>query len=345
MKKSPILFLTFFVLLFNKSLSQNLSTKDSITNFYTSFMDGLETRYLHRAKVDWKEMKAYALKNALKTKSFKNSLETTVLVFDSIKCNHCKLFSETGFYGSTLNKQLSKGDFSEAYLLELQKKPPFEVRLINKSIGYINIPGMLMINLTKDSLNIETQRMYDKIAHLAKKNIVKGWIIDLRFNSGGNVYPMLASLHYLLGDNIMYNGLDNDGNITNIHRLKDGGFYTGQILEVKVKTSVKPNLKIPIALLIGKMTGSSGEDIAVAFKNRQKTTFIGEKTYGFLTGNDLVELPYNNKLALTVSYIADQNNIYRKFITPDIKVVKKDDFTNFMNDENIIQALKFIEKR
>lgn len=341
MKKVFLISISFLTLITNVSFGQNSSAQDSITNFYGKLIGELQTKYLNRNEINWAKIESYALGNALKAKNFEESLTAASLIFDSIKCNHCQLFSEQGFYGSTLNKSLSQDDFSREFLLKYQKQPSFEVKLIKDNIGYIQIPGMLMIDLSKDSLNLETQKMYNQIVDLMKDNTIEGWVIDLRFNTGGNVYPMLASLHYLIGDNIVYKELDANGNIVKTNKLKNGGFYSGENLEAKATTSVLPNLKIPVAIITGKMTGSSGEDIAVAFKNRSNTIFIGENSYGFLTGNDLIELPYNTKIALTTCYIVDNNDIYREFIIPDVTIIKEDNFEELAKDKSIIKAIDF----
>ena len=337
--------LVFFFLISNLSFSQKLSTKDSITTFYSHLLDSIQAKYLNSEKVNWKQVKVSTIENAIRANSFEESLNQIIKLFDTIDCNHCELFTDKGSYKSTLNKPLSQDDFSMEFLLKLEKKPSFEVKLINENIGYVIIPGMLMIDLSQNALNIETQKMYDEIAQLAKKNELNGWIIDLRFNIGGNVYPMLAALHSLLGDNIVYNTVDKNGSVILPHRLKNGGFYSGKKLETEAKISVSPNLSVPVAIITGKMTGSAGEDIAVAFKNRTNVIFIGEKSYGLLTGNDLIDFPFNLKLALTTSYISDINNKYEPYITPDVEIIKKDNFEDLLKDQNIIRAIEFFESK
>ncbi|WP_282079503.1 S41 family peptidase [Aquimarina algiphila] len=319
--------------------------KDSIAFFYNDLLSNLESKYLNRKEIDWDNIKAYTLKNAFEAKDFETSLKTTTKLFDTIGCNHCELFAEKDSYKSTLNTPLSQDDFSIEFLRALENETGFnfDVKLINKNIGYINMPGMLLINLSQDSLNLKTQKMYDKIVELKKKETIKGWVIDLRFNIGGNAYVMLAALYNLLGDNIVYNSVDINGAKINTNRLENGGFYSGKTLKTKVNISTPPDLQIPVALIIGKMTGSAGEDIAVAFKNRKNVIFIGEKSYGFLTGNDVFELPFNTKIALTMSYIVDVNNKYREYIIPDIEVIKKDNFKDLAKDEKIIRAIAFFE--
>ena len=336
---SSILLLTLIF----PAFGEEKSDRDKINEFYTALLTQLESNYLHRSTTDWTLVRTLVSEKTSQVQSFEEALPIVTDVFDAIKCNHCQLFSKENHYTSTLNPQFSQGDFSREFLLEYEKQTPFHVKIIDDNIGYINIPGMLLIDLTHDELNLETQKMYDAIAKTAKENSIKGWVIDLRFNIGGNVYPMLASLHYFLGNNVMYKGLNHLSQVTQSHTLKDGGFYTGKKLEAKANLSIKPNLKTPVALIVGKMTASAGEDILVAFKGRKNTTTIGEKSYGFLTGNDMFDLPYDNKIALTVSYIADQNNIYQKYITPDILISKKDNFEDISKDENIVQALRFIK--
>lgn len=324
---------------------QPQTVTDSITSFYTNLFEKLESKYLKREEVDWQTIKAYAFKNALKAKSFKASLETTTLVFDTIGCNHCQIFSDKGFYSSTLNKSLSADDFSLEFVKELEKRPSFQAKLIGENIGYINMPSMLMINLSQDSLNLETQKMYDQIVAVKKSGKIKGWVLDLRFNGGGNVFPMLAALHPLVGDTIVYNAIDDNGIIISTQRLKNGGIYSNEELQAKVSASVEPNTEIPVAVIFNRLTGSSGEDILVAFKNRKNVIFIGTRSNGLLTGNKLIELPFNSKIALTTSYIVDANNQYKEYFTPDVEVIKKDNFEDLSKDGNIIRALEFFTSK
>jgi len=341
---TSVLFSAFFVVTTSYGQERPETVEDSITVFYSALLNKLESKYLHREDVDWGTIKRHTLENALKAKNLEASLKTASKLFDTIGCNHCGLFSGKKSYESTLKKPLVADDFSEEFQQNLEKKSSWEfsVKLINKNIGYINMPGMLLINLSQDSLNIKTQEMYDKIANLKKKEKIEGWVIDLRFNIGGNAYVMLASLHALLGDTIVYKSMDDYGKIVKIQRLDKGGFYSGEELKTKVETSTDPDVTIPVALITSKMTGSAGEDVAVAFKNRKNVLIIGRNTYGFLTGNDMFKLPFNRQAAITLSYIVDAKNKYRAYITPDVKVVKKDNFEELSKDENIIKAVAFI---
>jgi len=79
-------------------------------------------------------------------------------------------------------------------------------QVIDKNIGYIRIPGN----------NDFAFKMVDSIAnditnHINKVNSakIKG-IIDLRINTGGNMYPILLGLKEFIGsDNIVFGGFRN----------------------------------------------------------------------------------------------------------------------------------------
>ncbi len=63
-----------------------------------------------------------------------------------------------------------------------------------ENIGYYRIPGGSTRNLA-----FVTQMLADSLCTLQPAT-VKGWIIDLRLNTGGNIWFMLPPLAGLIGD-------------------------------------------------------------------------------------------------------------------------------------------------
>lgn len=314
----------------------------NIKTFYEALFDHLERDYLHRKDYEWPSLREQTVLRALDAENFSASIALTPSLFDSIKCNHCQIFMGDNFYGSTLNKSLSQDDFSNEFLLEYQEKPMFSVKLLNGKYGYINIPGMLLIDLSIEELSVKTQEMYDQIVKLSKSNSIEGWFIDLRFNIGGNAYPMITALHHLLGDRVVYKVKDNDGTVLSEQRLKKGQFFTDDILRTKADISLPADTTTPVAIIIGKLTASAGENVAVAFKHRDNVIYIGEESYGHLTGNDLVDLPQGGQFAITTGYIVDEDGEYRPTIKPDIKVSKQDNFEHLILDGNVATGIEFI---
>ncbi|MFD2562545.1 S41 family peptidase [Aquimarina rubra] len=319
------------------------SVQDSINVFYDQFFEQLEANYLYRKNVDWNQIKPDIKKEALKSRTFEQSLEVCSKLFDTIKGDHLLLFSEKGVYQSNLKRQITQEDLHKSLLEAYAKEPKFEVKLINDHYGYVFIPGMLLLNATQEELNENAQKIYDSIIKLDKAQKIKGWIIDLRLNIGGNSNVMLAGLYHLIGDNTVSLYLDADKNVKNRSGLDKGIYYENQKIQAEVKTNAKAKANIPVALITGVMTASAGEFVALGFRGRKNTVIIGEESYGLTTANDLFELPYKTKAAITLSYGTDRSAIFTKTIKPKIEIIKEANFQDLTKDKNIIEAIKFID--
>lgn len=187
--------------------------------------------------------------------------------------------------------------------------------LLHHKIGYIVLPNFSgqEEEAIKYALHVSTL-----IKNLAKHNPC-GWVIDLRQNRGGNMWPMLAGIAPLVGEGKLGAFIDSDGKESKwIHRKGD------LLIEKDVVFSLPagalytiPNTP-PIAVLIGPKIASSGEAIAVAFKNRPHTRFFGQKTDGRSTSNVPFPLKDGAELVLTTAVFADRyNNIYEAGVLPD----------------------------
>lgn len=138
-----------------------------------------------------------------------------------------------------------------------------------------------------------------------------GWIVDLRGNVGGNMWPMLAGIGPLLGEgdhlgefltpNSYSTWKYRDGVAAEIENGKENSYPAVAGAPYKVAGTPK------VAVLIDRGTGSSGEAIAIAFRGRPNTRFFGEHTQGASTANDVIELPDGASLWLTVGVDRDRN--------------------------------------
>lgn len=330
-----------------KGQNQKQKVTDSIQIFSDSLFSKLKENYLFKDDVSWNEIKIRFEENASAHDSFEKSLNESRALFDSIGCNHCMLFSENGYYPATPKKQLLYKDYSYEFGKKHSEGVEFSVAKLGDSYGYIEIPGMLLLNLSQEELNAKTQNMYDEIAMLDKNNHLKGWIIDLRFNIGGNSYPMINALYHLLGDKVVYTELAGNKTIEKVNKLENGKFYSDAIVKTEIKLTHKnPDIKIPVALIIGNWTASAGETIVLAFEGRENVITIGEPTYGHLTANSLFELPFEVKAPLTTGYLADMDGHYSENLKPDVPVKEeKNNFNNLIEDQHIIEAMKFIDSK
>ena len=337
------LFITSLVVLatsFNL-FSQSLTVKDSIQTFYDSLFYHLEKDYLFRENIDWKNVKPTIYSEAIQQKTFEESLKSCTTLFNEIKDDHCAIFSEKSYYSNTNQKQFTAKDFSVSFVEKYNAQPTFETQILDNQYAYVLIPGMLLLN--PDSAKIKAQEMYDQMVALKASSEIKGWIIDLRFNIGGNAYAMIDALYHLLGNEIVYTELNLEHKAVKVNRLENGQFLSGEKEELSINVSEVVDSDIPVALITGKLTGSAGEDVVLAFRKRNHVLTIGEESYGFLTGNDEVHLPFGVKMAMTTSYLADKSEVYTRTIVPGIKIEKQDNFENLLEDKNVVEAIRFID--
>lgn len=159
---------------------------------------------------------------------------------------------------------------------------------------------------------------------------VCGWIVDLRDNTGGNLWPMLAGIGPLLGAEVV-------GSLTNsppgvVWRYRDGRSWSGDSTLPTAfdgwGTSVGPKLThgdAPVALLIGRKTASSGEMTTLAFLGRRDVRSFGDSTAGYASSNKTLPLRDGATLIVTSAYPRDRlGRRYPLHIAPDELVAASD---------------------
>jgi len=326
----------------NKDNESRIGAADSINVFYKALFKSLKADYLHRKSIDWKSLEDETYRNIQSYNNFKTSLNEIRNLFDKIKATHCIVYNGDDKYTVT-RKVISKDLYSSQWKSKYDSKPRFEVKVIDGKYGYILMPGMSFSDNSAEHMSQIAQPMYDEIVKIKAGNNIKGWIIDLRFNTGGNSAPMLLALYDFLGNTDIWGELDENKKLVRKYKLTNGGY----IQKSQTIASIKPNGKLldkeRVALITGIFTGSSGEVTALAFKGRQNTIFIGENTAGYTTGNVTWPLPFNSLIALTTGYYSDRDGNYYPFIYPDVVVSKQDNFQDLMADANVQKAIEFIK--
>ena len=192
----------------------------------------------------------------------------------------------------------------------------FNGKLLNQNIGYINMKGFG----SGDSISIRqyADSLQNQIKSIDNENL-KGWIIDLRENTGGNCWPMLTGLGPLLGNGICGYFIDNKQKKSSwFYRDGKSGIDSVAIAKVSKRPYHLINDLNPIAILTGHQTASSGEIVVIAFHNKNNVRSFGEPTRGLSTGNANYTLSDSSMILLTRSIDADrQGNIFGGKVKPD----------------------------
>lgn len=175
-----------------------------------------------------------------------------------------------------------------------------------------------------------------------------GWIVDLRFNSGGNMWPMIEALSSLFGtknSGILGAWIASDREKPTWWGFRNGRGFSGDeyLPDYIVSNYVVRQPSAPVAILIGGWTKSSGEFLAVAFTGRQKTALFGEDSAGFLTANSSFVLSDGATLALATARATDRlGRPTGERLQPDIRIASQPIGTDIANDKTIASAKEWV---
>lgn len=164
-----------------------------------------------------------------------------------------------------------------------------EVRLLKEDIVYIILPAHSGIKVP-DSLYVHT------VLDFLQENLdAKGVILDLRDNSGGNMYPMIAAVSPLLPDGIVlsFKNRTHTMPVSLEYVLKNARLQPGGIKKVSSTT--------PLAILTNEWTASSGEATLLCFRGLEKVRTFGKPTAGYASANIVQELADGYQLLITIS--------------------------------------------
>ena len=144
---------------------------------------------------------------------------------------------------------------------------------------------------------------------------IRGVILDLRDNTGGDMGPMVAAVSPLLPDGTVLQ-FDLAGSRQDV--TLSGGVVAGGGSRTEAEALKK--LAVPVAVLQNGMTASSGEAVLLCFKGMDQVRFFGSDTAGYCSVNNVRTLYDGARIQLTVGSDVDRTGrIYCEDpIPPDV---------------------------
>lgn len=152
------------------------------------------------------------------------------------------------------------------------------------------------------------------------------WIVDLRCNRGGNMWPMIAGVGALIGEGTIGSFIHNSASQPPVSWVYNNGAACYKKADMEqpepITTASAPypvlDYAIPVAVLTSSITGSSGEMTLVAFRGRPNLRTFGEATEGLTTAVAMHNLEDGAILGIAESVPADRTGyIYDSKIQPD----------------------------
>jgi hypothetical protein len=210
-----------------------------------------------------------------------------------------------------------------------------------RNFGYVVLPRCSAKD--NDGLLLYAADVRRILTDIAAQN-PKGWIVDLRGNTGGNMWPMLTGIGPILGDGPAGSFVAADGNVTWFYQDgKTGTRNPGGVETVSLTLDEEPALRTPspapVAVLVDSSTASSAEAITIAFHGRPDTRFFGTHTAGKSTAVQPFKLDDGAELYLTTAIDADRSGkSYPDGFTPDQVVSVSGSSMPQENNDVVIQA-------
>ena len=268
----------------------------------------MKRNYYRRDSVNWQPLVEAAKKRLSQSSDCEAAYQSVQWCFDQMKEQH-------SFIMPPVKAALYSGNVNSSKLpITRSVTGPLLHELIESDMAYISVPW---ISSTDNAVCTGYADSLQSLIRMFDQEGISKWIIDLRNNTGGNCWPMLAGLGPLLGNGI-------HGYFVSSKERIPISYMNGVVLQgrqSRFRVSDAYTLtqhKKTIIILTGEKTSSAGEIIALAFKGRDHVYLYGEPTAGLTTANATYPLSDGSLLVLTVCKEADRHGkIVEGKIYPD----------------------------
>lgn len=243
---------------------------------------------------EWKSTYNECLKMIESAKSYDDT-------YDAIK----KALSVGGGKHSMLMTKSESQDTTESY---------------DEVLPTVSLDGDIAIIKLPDFLGTaEAGQKYAKVAEdfiHENRDKIKGVVLDLRGNTGGDMGPMATAVSSLLpdGELVYYHYRSYDIPVTLKNGVVSNAGTGGKSLYPEEK------LNVPVAILTDDMTASSGEALTLCFRGLENTRTFGAPTAGYTSVNMLYNMYDGAQMYLTVAFDkARTGEIFKETpIEPDV---------------------------
>ncbi len=215
-------------------------------------------------------------------------------------------------------------DGTQALELEITREtihiPSVTTKTLDGNIGYMQV----------STFGQDTGDLARQAAAKFKADGVKGMILDLRNNPGGQVDTAVSIASEWLPENKL------------IMQEKRGS----TVMQTYQSTGSAELADIPTVVLINSGSASASEIVAAALHDNKHAYIIGEKSYGKGVVQRIINFGDDSQLKVTVAswYRPNGQNINHRGITPDKKVVLTDEDAKAGNDPQLTAAQQYLAR-
>lgn len=262
----------------------------------------MQTNSINRSRIDWTDFRGQVFQQAQGAQTIRDLFPAISLALALLDDHHS--FYQAAGGGGLGNPRAPRCSAS-----------PVTVPLVPSDIGYVRVEEFSSTVPGADrefADAIQAQIRSRDAANLA------GWIVDVRSNRGGNMWPMVAGVGAVLGEGVAGHFVPPSGAPTP-WSYRAGAALNGTTEIVRTSQPYVLLAAAPrVAVLTDNFVASSGEAVVVSFRARTNTRSFGAATCGQSTANSGFRLSDGATLQLSTSLMADRNGIpYGGPIAPD----------------------------
>jgi hypothetical protein len=289
-----------------EAMAQSIRFEITPQEYLASTLDIIaDTGMSFNADLNWDEVQEKAFTLA-------DGAETTADTYLAIKYALTALETEHTFFFSPEEVAVGQNSVVDGSQAVSGKR-------LENGIGYVALQDI--------GGNLETLKDYANTLHHIIQDIDQeptcGWIVSLRGNTGGSVFPMVAGLTPIIGEGeiggfLLPNGQRRILSLDEGFVLVDGVVIPqfGELLNEHLYTLKEP--LPPVAVLVDQQTASAAEITALAFIGRSNSRLFGEPTAGYTTGNEVFPMFDGAMMILTFAKELDRTGkVYFESIIPD----------------------------
>ncbi len=325
-----ILFLTF----------QSCAQPTAVQTTLNQLIEYTEQHSLYRENVGWDTLRSQMYDLAKEAQKVEDLGPALKHMLKALNDEHGRIFHNNqilAFYSAGLKPYQKSFDSNLYNLIQYAQTYPFLAQKINDDIGYVRIVGLPMGDnekMTKDIL--------DAVCPILEAKVSK-WIVDLRYNGGGNMFPMIEGISAIAGDGMVGGTAGVNAEESSTWEIKADDFYYDDY-SIAVKKSCTYDLSPKVAVLTSLYTASSGEALAVIFKGRKNTRFFGEKTLGMITSTNWQAINDSIAINISESYYKDRNGtVYKDYVDVD-EYIPFEPTQQLEADSAILKAIEWLNE-
>ena len=210
-------------------------------------------------------------------------------------------------------------EYTGAATRSLIENDTVEYEMKADKVGYIQVAGFEEVTL----------KQFEEALDDLNKQGMKGLVIDLRSNPGGNLSTVCDMVDLILSEGTIVSIEDKNGN--------------GEVYKAKKNDK----LNVPLVVMINGYSASASEIFAGAVKDHELGTLVGTTTYGKGIVQNIYSLGDGTSLKITSSeyFTPNGTNIHGVGIKPDVEIEYEYDENNPEKDNQLEKAIEVLKER